>query len=116
MRDYFRSRHRELTTSKSGFAPSKKRKWALHDSMTFLVQFMADRPTCTNLGDEDTDSHSISNNDNSQGAGQSFDFSYGSPPPGTSTTSAAQTDALSQASGSSFKRKTKGEDRTCVDT
>lgn len=40
---------RETNTTKSGSAPTKKRKWVLYDAMSFLVNYLTDRPTSGNL-------------------------------------------------------------------
>lgn len=51
LRDYFQRQHRDVLTAKSGSAPSKKKKWALYDSMSFLIPYLSDRNTFGNLDD-----------------------------------------------------------------
>ncbi|XP_005109006.1 uncharacterized protein LOC101859047 [Aplysia californica] len=51
LRDYFQRQHREMTAFKSGPRPSKKKKWPLYDSMTFLVPYVNDRPAPSNLSE-----------------------------------------------------------------
>lgn len=53
LRDYFQRQHRDMTTFISGSAPSKKKKWPLYDSMSFLVPYISDRPASTNLSSVD---------------------------------------------------------------
>ncbi|KAL8561249.1 hypothetical protein ACOMHN_047106 [Nucella lapillus] len=49
IRDHFRSKHKEMTTTKSGQAATKKRKWHLYDFLTFLIPSCSTGATSGNL-------------------------------------------------------------------
>ena len=66
---------------------------------------MADRSAYSNLSAQDTDTHSSSDDDDSQEA-SCCDFSHGPSQPGASPISTAKSEAMSQASCSSSKKKT----------
>ena len=50
--DYFQKSHRLMTTTKSGSGADKQKKWYLHDSLLFLLPYISDRATCSNLSPE----------------------------------------------------------------
>ena len=67
-----------MTTAESGAAASKKKKWYLYDSMLFLLPFLMDRKTCSNLSDDsDVDDGSTlhASDANFQAPVESFSFS-----------------------------------------
>ncbi|KAL8571298.1 hypothetical protein ACOMHN_047565 [Nucella lapillus] len=45
----FRRKHKEMTTTKSGQAATKKRKWHLYDFLTFLIPSCSTGATSGNL-------------------------------------------------------------------
>ncbi|KAL8563868.1 hypothetical protein ACOMHN_034247 [Nucella lapillus] len=53
LRDYFFKKYRESKTTTSGQAASKKRKWYLFDTMSFLIPYYGSRETGGNLNYED---------------------------------------------------------------
>ena len=52
LRDYFQKSHRQLTTTRSGSGADKQKKWYLYDSLLFLLPYIGDRATCSNLSPE----------------------------------------------------------------
>ncbi|GFR76242.1 transcription factor Adf-1 [Elysia marginata] len=55
LRDYFQRSHKNMTSFKSGSAGGKVRKWHLYDALSFLIPFLADRPTTSNIGSQDSE-------------------------------------------------------------
>ena len=49
LQDHFRRKHKELTTTQSGQAANKKRKWYLYDFLTFLIPSCSSGATSGNL-------------------------------------------------------------------
>ncbi|GFR92748.1 transcription factor Adf-1 [Elysia marginata] len=54
LRDYFQRNHKNMTSFKSGSAGGKIRKWYLYDALSFLIPFLGDRPTTSNIGSQDS--------------------------------------------------------------
>ena len=52
LRDYFQKSHRQMTTTRSGSGADKQKKWYLYDSLLFLLPYIGDRATCSNLSPE----------------------------------------------------------------
>ncbi|RUS91301.1 hypothetical protein EGW08_000915 [Elysia chlorotica] len=77
LRDYFLKTHRETTTCKSGSAGGKKKKWYLYDRMLFILPFISDRNTASNVTAISSDEDIDNGDDNmSQASSTSFTFSF----------------------------------------
>ncbi|GFS18218.1 LINE-1 retrotransposable element ORF2 protein [Elysia marginata] len=73
LRNYFLKSHRETTKSKSGSAGGKKKKWYLHDRMLFILPYISDRNTTSNVLPVPSDEDALDDADNmSQASASSF--------------------------------------------
>jgi len=64
LRDSFRRALKKKRETKSGQAASKIKKWKFEDEMSFLLPFMQERETCTNLKDVSDDDNEHEPNEN----------------------------------------------------